>query len=602
MNVPQKVGQVVVYQWLVYIQQHNRIAGISLELLVRNLISKDLSGGGNDHRYRKNPRDWTIRSEAPKLVMSEHGERSETKWLWAKGIDTPDEGLRYSPTPGESQKQEEELTTPELAQGMYVMQLVAYGAQDVYLTGNPKVTFFQAVYKRHTNFAMEAIQQTINGSAANGQRISVTIARNGDLVGYMYAELIPNQTTPTGSNFSNLTSINSGFDSNWVAERAFSSVELTIGGQRIDKHYQAWWRLYSELFLSDDNKLQYNKMTTCSSANHNPSSSASLSPVYLPFIFFFNRNPGLYLPLIALQYHEVRLDIDCSPVYSTYFSTSVQPVIWANYVFLDTEERRRFAQKGHEYLIEQVQHTGGDTIPGTTNETTATTIRLSFNHPVKEIVWAYQHPSYPGSSSSVTQPNALWNFTTGVGNVQVTSDITLLSNIGISSPTTTLGSPQVLLAPGNLAAVAGGVAFNTPGSGNVPTYGWTEEGAPLVRTIGTAVTGCEVGPLHKFKLILNGQDRFKEQFGKYFNQVQPFYHHTGNPYPGIYSYSFALHPEEHQPTGTCNFSRIDNAQVQIWLKGSTGATNTNGYVQKLFAVNYNILRIQSGMGGLAFSN
>jgi hypothetical protein len=114
---------------------------------------------------------------------------------------------------------------------------------------------------------------------------------------------------------------------------------------------------------------------------------------------------------------------------------------------------------------------------------------------------------------------------------------------------------------------------------------------------GVAGTGVEVGPLHLFKVILNGQDRFKEQLGNYFNQVQPFYHHTGTPYPGIYVYSFALQPEEHQPTGTCNFSRIDNAQVSVQMKSNNAAT-----LQKLFAVNYNILRIQSGMGGLAFSN
>jgi hypothetical protein len=124
---------------------------------------------------------------------------------------------------------------------------------------------------------------------------------------------------------------------------------------------------------------------------------------------------------------------------------------------------------------------------------------------------------------------------------------------------------------------------------------WNEAGAPLFN--GTA-PGVEVGPLSQFKVILNGQDRFKEQYGNYFNQVQPFYHHTGTPYPGIYVYSFALQPEEHQPTGTCNFSRIDNAQVSVQFK--TAANQAD--LQKLFAVNYNILRIQSGMGGLAFSN
>ena len=453
-----------------------------------------------------------------------------------------------------------------------LMQLVAYGAQDVYLTGNPKVTFFQAVYKRHTNFAMEAIQQTINGTAANSQRISVTIARNGDLVGYMYAQLQPSVITTA-----NLTSNNTNTDLAWVAERAFADIELSIGGQRIDKHYQTWWRLYAELFLSDENKVQYNKMA--SACNPSTTSATASNVVYLPFLFFFNRNPGLYLPLIALQYHEVRLDIDCSGNYATYFGNN-QPVIWANYVFLDTEERRRFAKNGHEYLIEQVQHTGGDSLSA--GESTPATIRLSFNHPVKELVFAYQNSSYSASS----QYNALWNFSSNCANVQVTTDVAALLASNGFIRTTELGAPQVVLAANAIST-----SLTALTSGQIK--GWVEEGS--------AGTSLEVGPLYQFKLILNGQDRFKEQFGKYFNQVQPWYHHTGNPYPGIYCYSFALHPEEHQPTGTCNFSRIDNAQVQVWLKNAAGAADASK-IQKLFAVNYNILRIQSGMGGLAFSN
>ena len=470
-----------------------------------------------------------------------------------------------------------------------LMQLVAYGAQDVYLTGNPKVTFFQAVYKRHTNFAMEAIQQTINGTAANSQRISVTIARNGDLVGYMYAQIQPADavlgTVPGsfGVATPTLTSNNSAADGCWVAERAFSAIELSIGGQRIDKHFQTWWRLYSELFLSDENKVQYNKMASV--CNNATNASKPSNVVYLPFLFFFNRNPGLYLPLIALQYHEVRLDIDCSINYSSWFSTN-QPIIWANYVFLDTEERRRFAKNGHEYLIEQVQHTGGDSL--TAGESSPATIRLSFNHPVKELIFAYQNSGYAG----VTQPNALWNFSSNCANVQVTTDVALLGSSNNFIRTTELGSPQILMGAGGYfsLASAGNLLSTTSYKGLV------EDGA--------AGQNLEVGPLYQFKLILNGQDRFKEQYGKYFNQVQPWYHHTGNPYPGVYCYSFALHPEEHQPTGTCNFSRIDNAQVQVWLKSPGGSTaNTDATkIQKLFAVNYNILRIQSGMGGLAFSN
>jgi len=466
------------------------------------------------------------------------------------------------------------------------MQLVAYGAQDVYLTGQPKVTFFQAVYKRHTNFAMETIQQTVNGTPTNGGRVSVTIARNGDLVGDMYIRL-----QPTQSSVSNLTSTNSNIDTCWVAERSIADIELTIGGQRIDKHYQTWWRLYAELFLSESEKINYGKLTSSPVVLPDPSNTGNPNSVYLPLLFFFNRNPGLYLPLIALQYHEVRLDFDLTSYFTSYFGSS-GPVfeVWANYVYLDTEERRRFAQKGHEYLIEQVQHTGGDSItlattPSSNGNPTAQTIRLSFNHPVKELIWCY-------TNTSASSYNSLWNFSTSTANVNVTCAPLPLQ--GSFSLPHTIGAPRLYsnlcsnIVGSNIVGTVTTLTSNLSGA----TF-WVEEGSSNTAS-GSQV---EVGPLYNFKLVLNGQDRFKEQSGKYFNQYQPYVYHSGVPYPGVYCYSFALQPEEHQPTGTCNFSRIDNAQVAINIKGA--ATTP---LQKMFAVNYNILRIQSGMGGLAFSN
>ena len=409
-----------------------------------------------------------------------------------------------------------------------LMQLVAYGAQDVYLTGNPEVTFYQAKYKRHTNFAMENIEQTVNGTAANSGRVSVTVARNGDLVGDMYVELKVKSSGVTSANAA------------WVAERAINNVELSIGGQRIDKQYQKWWRLYSELYLDESKKATYGKM----------SSGVSGKTVYLPLYFFFNRNPGLYLPLIALQYHEVRLDFDLSANFDEWLDTSTFKV-WANYIYLDTEERRRFAQKGHEYLIEQVQHTGADTVDASNTKQ----VRLSYNHPVKELVWCF---------SNTAARSELWNFTSSNMPADVVLESNALDALDLSNcfvPISAVGTP--LYATGT------------------STVGYTEELA---------------GPLSKFKLVLNGQDRFKEQEGKYFNQVQAYNHHSGNPCPGVYSYSFALKPEEHQPTGTCNFSRIDNAQVAVTMKATDAET------MHMFATNYNVLRIQSGMGGLAFSN
>ena len=415
------------------------------------------------------------------------------------------------------------------------MQLVAYGAQDVYLTGNPKVTFFQAVYKRHTNFAMENIEQVVNGSASNSGRLSVTVARNGDLIGNMYLEL---------------TSHASATDAVWHAERAVQDVELTIGGQRIDKHYQKWWRLYAELYLDDAKKAEWGKIT---------SSTEGSQKCVLPLIFFFNRNPGLYLPLIALQYHEVRLDIDLAGDFDSHFGSSVK--VWGNYVYLDTEERRRFAQKGHEYLIEQVQHTGSDSVSAG-----ETQVRLSYNHPVKELVWCLN------DASATT--NAKWAFVNAPHDLECHANLAaagLISNVAVE--------PHKSGAPFLIAE----------GTANNPY---------LNEKASASATGVVAGPLSKFKLILNGQDRFKEQDGYYFNQVQPMNHHSGNPMAGVYCYSFALKPEEHQPTGTCNFSRIDNAQVAITPK----ATETNIDQLNMFAVNYNVLKVQSGMGGLAFSN
>jgi len=409
------------------------------------------------------------------------------------------------------------------------MQLVAYGAQDVYLTGNPKVTFFQAVYKRHTNFAMETIEQTVNGTAANSGRVSVTVARNGDLIGDMYIELL-NTATKLSSVESDGAATGTAF-AGWVAERAIKSAELSIGGQRIDKHYQRWWRLYSELYLDDAKRTNWGKMTS--------SSVASAGTVYLPLVFFFNRNPGLALPLIALQYHEVRIDFDLASNFDKYLNTSTFKV-WGNYVYLDTEERRRFAQKGHEYLIEQVQHTGTDSLAAAA---ATKQVRLSYNHPVKELVWCTDI----GSN--------VWNFTSTP--VVVTSNVAAIEDSNVAISPSAAGAPAL--------------------------YGLTQFDEDTS------------GPLTSFKLVLNGQDRFKEQSGKYFNQVQPFVHHSGSPMPGIYSYSFALKPEEHQPTGTCNFSRIDNAQVSVKCNRADSSLH-------MFATNYNVLRIQSGMGGLAFSN
>jgi hypothetical protein len=366
-----------------------------------------------------------------------------------------------------------------------LMQLVAYGAQDIYLTGNPQITFFKVVYRRHTNFAVEAIEQTYNGSLGQNSRISVTVSRNGDLLSRVWIK---------GDN---------------VSFGNIQYVECEIGGQVIDKQYGEWMALWCDLTHNKDQATMLGNLSG-----------------YVPLQFWFCRNPGLALPLIALQYHEVKLNIQLADQGNGNAPTAL--AVYCDYIFLDTDERRRFAQVSHEYLIEQTQFSNVLSA-GNANGTTAVNkqVELRFNHPVKELVWTIEQ-----TASTVDN----------------------------------------------------------------------DDGAPAGKS----------ADLHDALLQLNGHDRFKRREGDYFTGVQRYQHHSGSQNlfadskPAVYS--FALKPEEHQPSGTCNFSRIDNAVLNVNWKlnsGTTGATaaiTTAAHSLRVYAVNYNVLRVMSGMGGLAYSN
>jgi len=596
-----------------------------------------------------------------------------------------------------------------------LMQLVAYGAQDIYLSGNPQITFFKVVYRRHTNFSMESIQQTFNGDVGFDKKVTCTISRNGDLISKMYLEIdlepLPenytldanetvltstvNQnnlntfyykpgeysrptkdqltlngtsiyvqiddlsntstyvdisstntdslmvigTDPSGSdtrveitgtytfadnslvsndddgrdyvivnnvqvylanldgniytvdednvtirktfqsfvykdnngNLENLENLTYGdfpvnqimklIDSDftiytndvsngstvqiidnkdefhdvyvdvtgnntvkyttyestgttplpfptqeWIGHKIIDYVEVEIGGQRIDKHYGDWLAIWNELTQTEGHWNGYKQMVEG-------------SKLYIPLQFWFNRNPGLALPLIALQYHEVKLNIKFSSKQNTYtnlrsyangisydaqwseFNNGVGDMksasLYVDYVYLDTDERRRFAQVSHEYLIEQLQFTGDENVKNK--------IKLNFNHPVKELVW-------------------------------------------------------------------------------------------VEKLNGDQPTGEFATSYSKANLQLNGHDRFSVREASYFQLVQPYQHHTRTPvHQDINVYSFSMKPEEHQPSGSCNMSRIDNAT--LYLENAS-----NGNTIKVFAINYNVLRVMSGMGGLAYSN
>ena len=395
------------------------------------------------------------------------------------------------------------------------MQLVAYGAQDVYLTGNPQITFFKVVYRRHTNFACESIEQTFNGNVDYGNKVTATISRNGDLITNCWIE----------------ATIASGETVNCVGHRLIEEVELEIGGQRIDKHYADWLEIWSELTLPAEKRAGYKAMVGKFDAQV-ADSKASGDKLFIPLVFFFNRNPGLALPLIALQYHEVKINVKFAAEDALKAPAATAPLgnlsasLWVDYVYLDTDERRRFAQMSHELLIEQLQFTGRESV----KSSSPNKIRLNFNHPVKELVWVFKDQSGDATDPFDYSYGADQDFATGGS---ASNDLDLSNDI-----------------------------------------------------------------MTKAKLQLNGHDRFAERDARYFRLVQPYQHHTCVPKRPIYVYSFALKPEEHQPSGTCNFSRIDNATLNVDI---AGAGNEN-YDMLVFAVSYNVLRIMSGMGGLAYSN
>ena len=538
-----------------------------------------------------------------------------------------------------------------------LMQLVAYGAQDVFLTGTPEITFWKVSYRRHTNFAMESIEQTFSGQADFGRRVTCTISRNGDLAFRTYLQVtlpeINQEMKPSGSD---------GVYARWLdfpGEQLIAQVEVEIGGQRIDRQYGDWMHIWNQLTMSSEQHRGYFKMvgqTTqltyitdpnfaevsgpCASSGGPsqvcaPRKALPETTLYIPLLFWFCRNPGLALPLIALQYHEVKINLDIRPIGEVlwavknltgttsgalsvplaYQQSLVAASLYVDYIFLDTDERRKMAQNPHEYLIEQVQFTGDESVGSSSNK-----IKLNFNHPCKELIWVVQPDANVDYCASLDPTQTLFK-TLGAQPFNYTDAIDALPPAihAFGGEVETSGSNAFINTSG-LFQMAGADDATNPLSQN----NWASGGNPLTPfnpNTGTIQTGSTVSDAGTFvlaetaldmhcwgenpcvtaKLQLNGQDRFSEREGSYFDVVQPYQHHTRNPDTGINVYSFSLRPEEHQPSGSCNFSRIDNAVLQLVLSAGT-VSGTNTAKVRVYALNYNVLRVMSGMCGVAYSN
>lgn len=638
------------------------------------------------------------------------------------------------------------------------MQLVAYGAQDIYLTGNPQITFFKIVYRRHTNFSMETIKQNISGQSFIGvdnvnNKATVTISRNGDLVCGVY--VLTKQRDELGT-------------IGICADNLVEDVEIEIGGQRIDKHYKEWNQIWDELTTPSSKADGYKYMTGSFTNNFVTGMDTKQEMIRYPLKFWFCRNPGLALPLIALQYHEIQLKFtwgvglydstkDNNLTRSSTSLTNQHSVeVWADYVYLDTDERRRFSQVSHEYLIEQLQIQKEKGI-------SSNSFKLNLEHPIKELIWTTPHnptspqvaitdqkiklsinghdrfferdkeyftleqpykyhTSIPGynikeNENSVLLHNTIfsknYNFIdVGSGNLSALSsadnvftnkkiDNKTLSNSSLTTDNNTFlfisggGDPnpdidfkigdtvrvnyyniiddstknasgttdQINATASSEGAVVWDGDLNSgstltgekrrltlkalddteptwDGSAwvndnqlqeryitsseedpNNPVYALRPIKDTFVRDLGVTVSYTDrsienivrnftVLEVFKTTSLISGKTLYEIKFNdsiidgltqntnhkvsfEIIARVQSPFSRCSQLNKDIYVYSFCLEPEEHQPSGSCNFSRIDSAKILL---------SSSGSISNIYAVNYNVLRIMSGMGGLAYSS
>ena len=430
-----------------------------------------------------------------------------------------------------------------------LLQLAAYGAQDIYLTGNPQITYFVGVYRRHTNFAIQSVPQYFIGNADFGQKVYCLVDRIGDLINAMFLRV----KLPDISQYNYNDDAGNLVEYYWVnsiGHAIIKIIDVEIGGVVIDRQYGLWMEIWGELTTPDGKKAGYNSMIGKSDYPVNLDNGGALD-LYVPIYFWFCRNVGLSLPLIAIQSQEVRFNVTFRQYQELIISTTGVPIITNNnpleitqtwldidYIFLEDDERKVFAKNNHQYLIEQLQvyatsltSNGLRQDPTDPNKMTRIpdlnqNILLDFNHPVKELYWVIQNS-------------------------------TVLSVY--------------------------------PYGGN-EWYNFSTESYKNGKINGT-------DPMLRGKLIFEGQELFDTKDAKFFRTVVPYQRHTNVPNNFIYLYSFSLNPEEFQPSGACNFSRIDSQMLYLEI-----SDQLIDPIITIFASNYNILNISGGLCGIEYSS
>lgn len=417
-----------------------------------------------------------------------------------------------------------------------LLQLVARGRQDAYLTSNPQFTFFKHVYRRYTPFAMESIPIEFDGTPNFGQRISVVIPRKAELLSSLFLEVeLPPIPQPDPLNPS-LYWVND------IGHALIQDVSIEIGEKEIDKQTGEWLHIWEELTTSADKRSGYNEMVGHWDVYPPLSLDVTQSQrLTVPLRFWFCNTIGEALPLIALQAHPVRIIIHLRPLNDLVWSSALNPLtnccpnvdplaitrmqMYGDYIFLDKEERQKFAAADHEYLITQLQYTPQESVPAGAQYAN---VKLHFNNPCTEFIWTVQQDRM----RCVRE----W--------------------------------------------------FN---------YGNVIKSLPLID-----VGKYDADLLDSAILRLDGYDRFQRRNAQYFRLTQPYQFHKCVPdTPGtyIYLYSFSLRPEDEQPAGSINCSKIDD--ITLSLRFNPNELTSERFIT-VYTRNYNVLRIVGGLGGLAF--
>jgi hypothetical protein len=560
---------------------------------------------------------------------------------------------------------------------------------DNFIVGNPQITFFKSVFRRYTNFALESRKINFNGTPNFGAPNTCIISKGPDLLHKLYLQIdLPSITTTIA------TDTHIAFRwLNWVGHRLIKYVKIMIDGQEIDRHHGEWLHLWNELSQKVGHREAYAemvgnvpKLTQIVTAKGDATTAVTAQTLvdgytlHIPLQFWFCRNPGLSIPLVALKNSEVSIDLEFEEFNNLIWGSQETPFILdngyirnatgsdilstnpslgtvnlcADYIYLDRDEQRRFVNSEHDYLIEVIQERGTQYFD---KNSSARTFNLTFTHPVKELVWIIQPKDFTSKDfcqprggmqpfnftdeydyagfSGTPQPSSGTGMTGGRNNYNTFYNLPGVKlpfekdvyepNFSISDITSdnnfTTDKSKKQKSSANVSTLktigydyiskyhSGGSIVNKYHEKSIEHYLGNTGAIKIDNTdsLDTGIwsnAGLNMRLLHRgnnpvvtASMFLNSVRRFDTRNGFYFNTIQPYQHHTNTPAVGINVYSFALEPENTQPSGTCNFTNIDNGYIEVNL---TETAQKRDLAMRVYALSYNILQIRNNQANISY--